>query len=303
MIGRAAEWVLAASLLIPALAGAGDPGAAPGLSAAQIIEKNAAARGGVEAWRKIQTMAWAGHVESPDAPARRLPFLLEQKRPNRTRFEIMAPNSRPVRVFDGSQGWRMVPESKGPPRVTEYTADELSFARDSMAIEGPLMDAAARGLAVTLGSVDEIDGRKCYRLDFSPRAGATHRVWVDAKTFLERRYDREFRTSAGRPARVSVLYADYHTLEGLQIPVAIETGAAGGKPGDKLVIEKIALNPQLEDGMFAKPNVPLVRHRGLLVDTREPTSAQQAGPNVAPRAPAPSNAPAAAGKKRGTAPQ
>ena len=272
MIRLAAQSVLATSLLLPALAGA-ESSAATDLTAAQIIEKNAAARGGVEAWRKIQTMAWAGHVESPDAPARKMPFLLEQKRPNRTRFEIMAPTSRSVRVFDGSQGWRMVPESKGPPRVTEYTADELSFARDSMAIEGPLMDAGARGLAVTLGSVDEIDGRKCYRLDFSPRVGATHRVWVDAKTFLERRYDREFRTSAGRAARVSALYADYHTFEGLQIPVTIETGAAGGKPGDKLVIEKIALNPQLEDGMFAKPNAPMVRRRGVMIDTRTPPAA------------------------------
>lgn len=276
MIRLAAQSVLAASFLLPALAGAAESSAAPDLTAAQIIEKNAAARGGLEAWRKIQTMAWAGHVESPDAPARKLPFLLEQKRPNRTRFEIMAPNSRSVRIFDGSQGWRMVPESKGPPRVTEYTADELSFARDSMAIEGPLMDAGARGLVVTLGSVDEIDGRRCYRLDFSPRVGATHRVWVDAKTFLERRYDREFRTSAGRAARVSALYADYHTFEGLQIPVTIETGAAGGKPGDKLVIEKIALNPQLEDGMFVKPNVPMARRRGVVIDTRSPPSGQKA---------------------------
>ena len=127
-----------------------------------------------------------------------------------------------------------------------------------------------------------------------------HRVWVDAETFLELRYDREFRTSAGRTARVSVLYGDYHTFEGLQIPVTIETGAGSGKAGDKLLIDKIALNPRLDDGMFAKPNLPLVRHRGALIDTRAPTSAQQARPSVAPRAPAPSTAP---GEKRGTPPQ
>jgi len=300
---RTAEWVLAACFLIPALTEAGERSVAPELSATQIIEKNAAARGGVDAWRKIKTMAWAGHVESAAAPARNLPFLLEQKRPNSTRFEIMGANQRSVRIFDGSDGWKMLPDGKGPPRLQEYTADEVSFARDSQSIEGPLMDAAARGLAVTLGSVDALDGRKSYRLDFSPRPGTMHRVWVDAETFLELKYEREFRTSAGRTVRVSVLYGDYHTFEGLQIPVTIETGAASGTAGDKLVIDKIALNPQLDDGMFAKPNVPLARHRGAQVDTRAPTSAQQARPSVAPRVPAPSTAPTAAGEERGTAPQ
>ena len=112
---RTAEWVLAACLLIPPLAEAAERSAAPELSATQIIEKNAAARGGVDAWRKIKTMAWAGHVKSAAAPARNLPFLLEQKRPNSTRFEIMGANQRSVRIFDGSDGWKMLPDGKGPP--------------------------------------------------------------------------------------------------------------------------------------------------------------------------------------------
>jgi len=53
MRGLAACCALAG--LIAAASGA-DP--APGLTAAQIVEKNAAARGGLEAWRKIQTMSW-----------------------------------------------------------------------------------------------------------------------------------------------------------------------------------------------------------------------------------------------------
>jgi len=40
------------------------PKVAGALSAEQIAAKNEAARGGVEAWRKIQTMLWRGHMES-----------------------------------------------------------------------------------------------------------------------------------------------------------------------------------------------------------------------------------------------
>jgi len=31
-----------------------------------------------------------------------------------------------VRIFDGSDGWKMLPDGKGPPRLQEYTADEVS---------------------------------------------------------------------------------------------------------------------------------------------------------------------------------
>ena len=75
------------------------------LTAAQIVEKNASARGGVEAWQKIQTMAWVGHVESAKVPGKNIPFLLEQQRPNRTRFEVAAENQKAVRAYDGRKGW------------------------------------------------------------------------------------------------------------------------------------------------------------------------------------------------------
>jgi hypothetical protein len=32
-------------------------------TAAEVIERNVAARGGIEAWRKVDTMAWLGHLD------------------------------------------------------------------------------------------------------------------------------------------------------------------------------------------------------------------------------------------------
>ena len=62
--------LLAASLAASALAQDG-PG---GLSAAEIVERNAAARGGVPAWQKLQTLAWAGHTEINSVPGRQMPM-------------------------------------------------------------------------------------------------------------------------------------------------------------------------------------------------------------------------------------
>jgi hypothetical protein len=267
---RIAGWALAACLSISTLANAGEPVAAPGLTAAQIVEKNAAARGGLEAWRKIQTMVWVGHVESANAAGSRLPFVLEQKRPNKTRFEITADKQKSVRIFDGANGWKLRPGSSGKPELQPYTAEELKFAQDAQVIDGPLMDYAAKGVAVTLGGVDEVEGRKAYRLNVRLPSGVTHRVWIDAQSFLDLKLDRVSRNPLGQTGTVSVYYRNYQTIEGLQIPLTIETGAATAKATDKLVIDKIALNPPLEDQMFAKPRVPGARRNAVTVDTRVP---------------------------------
>jgi len=236
-------------------------------STAEIVQKNAEARGGQGAWHKLQTMAWAGHTESSSAPGRKLPFLLEQKRPNSTRFELMTEGQRSVRAFDGVVGWKLRPSSSGRPEVQLYSDEELRFARGAQVIEGPLMDYASKGALMTLAGVGETEGRKAYVLDVKLPSGGAHKVWVDAETFLELRHDREVRGAKG-PSMVTVLFRDYREFEGLQMPTTIETGAAKGQPTSKLVIERVALNPKFDDRMFAKPSTPVARRRSIVVDTR-----------------------------------
>lgn len=278
---RAATCLLLLATGTVAAAIAQQPAGAPDPTAAQIVEKNALARGGVQAWSKIQTMVWTGRAETENAPGRVMPFLLEQKRPGNVRFELVVDGKKSVRIYDGMNGWKLRADRAGRPELLPYTADELRHARGAQVIEGPLMDYAAKGAAITLGGVGAVDGSEAYVLEVRLPSGGLHRVWVDAQTFLEVRHDREYRNAAGQPAMATVLYRDYRTFEGLQMPVVIETGIGVGKPTNRLIIERVALNPELDDGMFAKPAVPVPRRAGAaLVDTRSaaPVSQPRASP-------------------------
>jgi outer membrane lipoprotein-sorting protein len=247
--------------------------AALDLTAAQIIEKNAVARGGVEAWRNIDTMEWTGRVSTIGGPTQSMPFVLEQKRPNLTRFVLVTQNQKSVRVFDGTTGWKLRPAEGGKPDLQSYTEDELKFARDSQAIDGPLMEDVAKGGTFSRGDVESVDGRQAYTLTVKLPSGVTHRIWVDAQSFLESRFDREFLTAAGRTAVASVLYRDYRTFEGLQLPTTIETAAGNDKPANRLVIEKVVLNSRMDERAFTKPGPPPPRHHGVAVDARGSTPA------------------------------
>ncbi len=269
-IGRIAALTVAGSLVassLPVTTLAASSGTAePDL--AHILERSAAARGGLEAWRKVRTMVWTGHVERADASGPRLPFLFQQKRPNLTRFEIAIDRDASVRVFDGRQGWKQRPSASGRPDLQPYSEAEVRAARDAFVIDGPVLDAPAKGVQVTLEGVDDVEGRKAYRLSAKLPSGATQRVWIDAESFLEVKYDRPTRDAAGRPTTLPVYLRNYQTYEGLQIPFTIETGAPGGGPVvDRLVIERVAINAILPDGMFARPGLRTSR-RGVIVDTR-----------------------------------
>lgn len=259
-----AGWLLAACAASTALAAI-----PPDVTATEIVAKNAAARGGVEAWQRVKTMVWTGYVESATHPGAKLPFLLEQKRPSKTRFELVNDGLRSIRTYDGRNGWKLrANPANGRPELTPYNVDEQNFARGAQVIDGPLMDYVAKGGVVTLAGHGEADGRYAYIVEVRLPSGGTHRIWVDAETFLEVRQDREMRSALGKMATVIVLFHDYRDFEGVKLPTRIETVAGVGAAQNKLVIERVALNPELDDGAFARPETPISRKTSVVVDTR-----------------------------------
>lgn len=282
MLPSRAARLLAGPLLCAALCCGGPAGAAgaPELGLGEILAKSAAARGGLEAFRKVHTMVWSGHVERASGLGPRLPFVFQQKRPNLTRFELMADQQKSLRVFDGQKGWKVRPQPAGAPEVQPYSEDELRSARDALVIDGPVLDAAAKGVRLALEGQEEVEGRRAYRLAAKLPSGTTQHVWIDAQSFLELKFDRPARDAAGKPGTVAVYLRNYQSVEGLQLPFTIETGAANGGPVvDRLSIDHVVLNPNLPDGVFARPGLRTGR-RGITVDTRSVLNGQ-----IAPAAP------------------
>jgi|SRR5882724_8956786 len=232
-------------------------------TAAEVIDRNVAARGGLEAWRKVETMVWLGHLERGARDAQRIPFVMTLRRPNLTRFELKEQLNQFTRIFDGAHGWKIRPGANGRPDTKSFSPEEVNFARTEFAIDGPLIDYQVKGVTAELDGLDTVEGRKAYRLSLKLASGAERKVWIDTKTNLDIRYDRPATNPLKPGAPVSVYYRNYAAEDALQIARVIETGVSEGASGaapDKLVIDRIVVNPKLDDGTFAPPAVPL--HRG-----------------------------------------
>jgi hypothetical protein len=233
----------------------------PATTAAEVIDHNVAARGGLDAWRKVETMVWLGHLEHGGRETQRIPFVMTLKRPNLTRFELKEQFDQFTRIFDGVHGWKVRPGSDGRPETKAFSSEEVNFARTEFAIDGPLIDYRAKGVTADLDGIDTVDGRKAYRLSLKLPNGAERKVWIDIKTNLDIRLDRPATNPLKPGAPVSVYYRDYATVDGVRVARSIETGvgAVGSEAADKLVIDRVLVNPKLDDGTFAPPATPLRR--------------------------------------------
>jgi outer membrane lipoprotein-sorting protein len=262
------------------------------LSAAEIVDKNVAARGGLQAWRAVQTMSMSGKLGAGGnqratlrvpAPAgqkpgqqmtpvakrpqeeTQLPFLMELARPGKMRFELEFGGQTAIQVYDGANGWKLRP-FLGRRVVEPYTTDEMKAASKQADLDGPLVDYAAKGTVIELDGMEKVENRDTYKVKLTLKNREIIHVWIDAQTFLEAKIEGQPRRLDGIDHPVEVYFRDFRPVKGLQIPFVLETRVLPvGKtalglrdppvPPEKVIIEKAEVNPKLDESRFAKPQI------------------------------------------------
>ncbi|MEM5405474.1 outer membrane lipoprotein-sorting protein [Paraburkholderia unamae] len=254
------------------------------MSAAQIVERNVAARGGLQAWHAVNAMTMSGQLEAGGTKNTKLPFTMTLKRPRKSRIEVRFNDQTAFQVYDGAQGWKVRP-FLGRNEVEPYTPAEAKAAASWAELDGPLMDYAAKGTRIDVLGMEMVEGHRAYVLKLSLKDGTSRRVWIDAASFLELKIDGDPRKLDGKMHNVAIFYRDYRKEGGLVMPHTLETVVVGARGTHKLIIDKVALNPQADDALFAKPQLTVSK-------VTHPTPVVSANPGPSPR-PATGASPAA----------
>ncbi|MGF6444767.1 outer membrane lipoprotein-sorting protein [Paraburkholderia youngii] len=243
---------LLAAALMPAAASAAD------LSAAQIVERNVAARGGLKAWHAVNTITMTGQIDVGGTKPVKLPFTMTMKRPHKSRFELRFDNQTAYQVYDGSQGWKVRP-FLGRNDAEPYTSAEAKSAANTADLDGPLIDYASKGSQVAVQGMDTVEGHRAYRLLLTTKDHTERHVWIDATNFLELKMDGDPRKLDGRMHNVAVYFRDYHAENGLVVPHTLETIVAGVKQTHQMTIQHVTVNQAADDSLFAKPQLAMVK--------------------------------------------
>jgi hypothetical protein len=78
-------------------------------------------------------------------------------------------------------------------------------------------------------------------------------VWIDAQSFLQVKVEGVPRRLDGKVHPVAIFLRDYRVVNGLQIPHLIETVVEGVPRTEKILVEKVVVNPRLAESRFARP--------------------------------------------------
>lgn len=252
-------------------------------SVQEIVDKNIAARGGLSAWHSVQSLTYEGTMDAGGKPAHELPFVLKQKRPHKSRLEIVFKDQTSLQVYDGAQGWKVRPFLNRN-EVESYTPAELQIAGKADDLDGPLLDYQKKGIQVALEGSEPVNGHPAYKLRLTSRDGTKRNLWIDAASFLEVKLEGEPRKLDGRLHKVALYFKDFHSEHGLNIPHLQETVVEGVKDPYKMKITKVSVNDAVDDTLFGKPQL-----KALVTNTPAPTAAPSAtaSPSVSPGTAAP----------------
>jgi len=230
--------VLAAVLAAPAAAQTVD----------EVIAKSFEARGGLDKLKAIQSIRMTGKMTMGPME---MPMVIEWKRPANFRADVTAQGVLAVQAYDGTTAWGISPMGTGqaervPPEVAKQMADRADL------VDGPLVDYEAKGHQVELLGKEKVEGKDAFKLKVTRKDGSVEYYFLDAESYLPVRVEGK-QTVRGTEIEGEGTIGDYKEVAGFLWPHSIQNGAKGRPEKQTITIEKIEINPTIDDSRFRMP--------------------------------------------------
>ncbi len=217
-------------------------------TADQVIAKSLEARGGLDKLKAVHSIRMTGRMS---VGADDLAMVVEMKRPHEVRVETSGRGKTAVQAYDGKTAWGIPPTGSG--RAEVLPSDLANAIAEQADIDGPLVDYQAKGNRVELvGREGKVDGRSAFKLKVTRKDGAVAYYFLDTRSYLPIRVEAT-RTVHGRVMEAEGTMGDYRQAGGFLWPHRLENGAKGMPDKQVITIDKIEINPPLDDARFKMP--------------------------------------------------
>ena len=221
-------------------------------TAAELVEKNLEARGGIEKIKAIKTLRMTARLQQGG-------FQLQVTRvamaPNLVRDAYTIQGMSQIIAYDGSQGWQISPFQgrKDPELLGEEQKRDLMEDAD---FYGPLVDYATKDNRIEYMGHDTVDGDDAYRLKVTLANGDIIYYFLDPDTYLEIRTEKmEFVRGAVHQSATNL--GSYKKVNGVYFPFSMEQGGIFGDSSNmaKITVDKIEANIPVDPAQFKMPVV------------------------------------------------
>jgi outer membrane lipoprotein-sorting protein len=228
-------------------------------TAEEIVSKVLAARGGLEKIKAVQSQRITGVIYfNPDLYG---PFMAEFKRPGKMHNEVTIHDKTVVRTINGKgAGWVVNPFA-GKDAPEAMSEEEVKDAKNESDFDGPLVDWKAKGMTIEYRGTEKVEDQDAYVLKVTHKDGTIANYAFDAKTFLLARWSGADSVNGEEVTR-ETLFHDYRDVGGLKFAFELVSSSAGAQITQRIVVEKIEIDPRIDEGHFEKPPGPLAPSGG-----------------------------------------
>ncbi|MGI8436206.1 MAG: hypothetical protein ACR2NX_04795 [Chthoniobacterales bacterium] len=220
------------------------------LSADQLVAKNVEAKGGEQALHALQSIELKGKMLVRDGQME-LGFRQIKKRPDEVRTEVTLQGMTMVQAYNGQEGWKISP-FQGRKDPEKNSADDDKELQEAAEIGGPLVDYKEKGSTVEYLGTEDVDGTAAHKLKVTRKNGDISYVYLDPEYFLEIRVTTQ-RMEHGAQVETETDLSDYEKVNGVFLPMSVESGRKGGSDKAKIIIDKAEGNVPADEQLFDFP--------------------------------------------------
>ncbi len=219
----------------------------------ELVQKHVDARGGMDKIKALQSVHFTGKMQfSGD-----FSFELELNQVvarGKVRNEATVQGLTAVQAYDGKDAWSISPFQgrKDPERMSADDAKDLIEQSD---LDGPLIDAAKKGIKLEYLGTEDVDGTLAHKIRAIRPTGDVETVFLDPDYFLAVRSQTK-RVVRGTESESETDYGDYEKVGGVYFPMSMESGPKGGRKGQKVTLDKAEANVAVDTAAFAFPTTP-----------------------------------------------
>lgn len=214
----------------------------------EIIDKNIAARGGLEKINALTSMKLTGKMSMQQGE--KAPIVVYQKRPHFVRVEFSFKGMTGIQAYDGQTPW-MINPFKGtsvPQKMFENDAKDIIEQSD---FGGPLVNYKDKENKVELLGKEDLAGGPVYKIKVTLKNGDVRYFFLDADNYLDFKITRVVKRD-GKEVMIDTLLSDYDEINGLMVPLSVYV-----KTGDQILSqiswENVEFDVPMDDAMFKMP--------------------------------------------------
>jgi carboxypeptidase Q len=241
--------------------------AAGEMTAAEVVARYLDARGGAEAWRKVDSLRITGVFS---VVSKRSDFTLIRQNGDLYRMDYMMQDVPAIRARDAAGPWMLNPWLQ--PEVGRVTEDPYMTQLDRESLFPLLLlDFEKKGIQVESLGPGDVEGMVTVDLKITLEDGQEEIWHLDAETFLEVAADSQIYdyTQLSEPMQQRIFFDDFRPVDGLMFPFQIEWEFWARL--ETMSVQEILINPEIDPALFSPPAVETISPKmaSQLIELRE----------------------------------